>query len=150
MLKLIYWNICCKISIWINILAMTKVLSNMNTLRIDMYNRQSHLRNIKWLCIFVDVHGWPQPACDFPTWLTSHATWRDLESRHVYEITNDERGTITITYRRRPDSRGHVKFELRCSEILERHTTKNQIKVLSFTSHNWYVQLYGISLWLVE
>lgn len=84
----------------------------------------------------LDINGWPPPVCQFPEWLQG-TVWRDIEGRNSYEL-DDKAKEIAGYYRKRVNSRSHMKYQFRCMEILEEDLAEEEMTLLSFSTHRWW------------
>ena len=98
--------------------------------------------------MFTDSYGWPQAGCSFPEWFT-RTTWRDLSGRHIY--SHDAFGEVmSLTYKRRPDTLGHIRNAYRClKSTSDRNTAEEIVTILSFTSDDWWVYFHNMSIHLI-
>ena len=81
---------------------------------------------------FLDVFGWPQPSCFFPSWLTRY-TWRDLSADGYYvsnTVGSEINGMHDMTI-----ARIHAAF--RCIKVTTDESEPKSFIVNSFTSDEW-------------
>lgn len=86
-------------------------------------------------CYRSDLNGWPPPVCQFPEWFRGE-NWRDIEGRNSYEL-DDKSREIMGYYRKRINSKSHMKYQFRCMEVIEDDLPNQQMTFLSFSTHRW-------------